>query len=52
MSAANQTSGGANYQNSTSANDFKSIKLNQTSAIHTENVDFSVKEELNGKENC
>ncbi len=52
MSIANQTSGGANYQNSSSANDFKSIKLNQTSAIHNETMNFSVKEELNGKENC
>lgn len=36
MSTANQTSGGANYQNSSSANNFKDIKLNQTSAINTE----------------
>lgn len=52
MSIANQTSGGANYQNTTTANIFKSIKLNQTSSIHNETVNFSVKEELNGKENC
>lgn len=52
MSAATQTGGRSNYQKSTTISNFNCIKLHQTSVLHNETINFSVKEELNGKENC